>query len=194
MSDKTVKFNQTADHRPAPETSSGGENSAVRQLKSQLASQQKRFANLIEANLKLKEVNSKLKRVNSKRSEVSANMRDRLETANRENRHYKQQLDRQLTAIQRWESDLEKEACRLQGHVPGAARVLTAPTSSSSETPPIVLIASGGSSGSHLLARLLAEYVPFFTGQEPNLAARPDLFDPISFRTALPKGAPGTCK
>jgi len=54
--------------------------------------------------------------------------------------------------------------------------------------PPIVLIASGGSSGSHLLAVLLARREPFFTGPEVNLASRPDLFGHRSFRLALMKG------
>jgi hypothetical protein len=54
--------------------------------------------------------------------------------------------------------------------------------------PPVVLIASGGSSGSHLLAVLLAGRHPFFTGPEVNLASRPDLFSRGSFRLALMKG------
>lgn len=51
--------------------------------------------------------------------------------------------------------------------------------------PPILLIVSGGSSGSHLLARLVSQYKPYAVGPEPNLASRPDLFLPGEFKLAL---------
>lgn len=68
-----------------------------------------------------------------------------------------------------------------------AAAAPNAPTGFARVDPPIVLIASGGSSGSHLLAVLLARREPFFTGPEVNLASRPDLFS-RGFRLALIKG------
>jgi hypothetical protein len=66
-----------------------------------------------------------------------------------------------------------------------SARGVPAP---SKEAPPIAFIASGGSSGSHLLAHLLAGYRPFVAGDEPNLATRPDLFNPSHFRGEMLKG------
>ncbi len=51
--------------------------------------------------------------------------------------------------------------------------------------PGIAIIASGGSSGSHLLARLLAEYTPFVSGPEINLAVRPDLMAIETYHLAL---------
>ena len=54
--------------------------------------------------------------------------------------------------------------------------------------PPIVLLASGGSSGSHLLASLLAQREPFVSGPESNFASRPDLFNPSTYRPALLTG------
>lgn len=56
------------------------------------------------------------------------------------------------------------------------------------ETPPIVLIASGGSSGSHLLARLVARYAPFVTGPEANFASRPGLFSSETYHQCLFNG------
>lgn len=53
---------------------------------------------------------------------------------------------------------------------------------------PAVLILSGGSSGSHLLARQLARYRPMVAGPELNLAFHPDLFRDRRFKEALLRG------
>ncbi|MGZ0189531.1 MAG: sulfotransferase family protein, partial [Alphaproteobacteria bacterium] len=50
---------------------------------------------------------------------------------------------------------------------------------------PILLIGSGGSSGSHLLANMLACYQPFFSGPELNLASHPGLLNPAQTRSLL---------
>jgi len=58
----------------------------------------------------------------------------------------------------------------------------------SNDSLPIVLIASSGSSGSHLLARLLAEFEPFVTGPEANFAGDPALFGAGTFPEAALAG------
>jgi hypothetical protein len=54
--------------------------------------------------------------------------------------------------------------------------------------PRLLLIASGGSSGSHLLARLLARYKPVRTGPDAALFHHGDLFDPDRYSLALYRG------
>ncbi|AHE65634.1 sulfotransferase domain protein [Legionella oakridgensis ATCC 33761 = DSM 21215] len=51
-----------------------------------------------------------------------------------------------------------------------------------------IFIASGGSSGSHLLAVQMANFKPFITGPELNIASHPGLFNKESFRINLHKG------
>lgn len=55
----------------------------------------------------------------------------------------------------------------------------------------LVLIASGGSSGSHLLARLLSDYPPLRAGPEIGLLHQKDLYSPDTYRAGLLAGLMG---
>jgi sulfotransferase family protein len=151
-----------------------------------------------------KALSDTLQELRKSNSEAFANLRQQLDTAKARADAQEERaggLQAQLERATSHAATREEEAKRLRVELAERKhrdRTLTGAVSEQRSAdgrgptlavdPPIVLIASAGSGGSHLAAVLLAEREPFFTGPEPNLAGRPDLFDRASFGLSLFKG------